>query len=482
MEQSTRKTEPGGHFLASARRFRPVRFDEVLGQSHVVRSIRGAFVLGRVAPAYLFAGPRGVGKTTVARLIAKALNCTRRQGPDPCNVCDACVSINRSTCIDVREIDAASHTGVDNMRDVCETVRYPPTAVAYKVYIIDECHMLSKGAFNAFLKTLEEPPSHVVFILATTEPEKVPDTVKSRCQQFRFAPARPEEIVASLNRVLEARGDLSLSGPQRQRLLQHLAKAADGSFRDALSLLDQVVAIMGSEGDVQAALDVLGVTPWAVLEELADTIVRGDAAGALAAVDRHLRAGIDPRQLVEGLADLFRAIMVQHISPALDELTPLERDALAKVKTHAKTLPLDHILRCIDLFWAAMERFRQQVDQRTVVEVALVKACSLGQTIQLPQLIERLAALERGAARSVGKQAARVADPRRAVSPGVPGVPAAEPHHRAAPEPRRPAEDTPEPPACDNGRPAREDTSPSVRRVIDLFEGVVVDGSWYSQT
>jgi DNA polymerase III subunit gamma/tau len=259
-------------YLVLARKWRPQTFEEVVGQEVVVKTLKNAILKGRIAQAYLFSGPRGVGKTSTARILAKALNCAEGPTPYPCNRCQSCNDITSGTSLDVIEIDGASHTGVDNIRELKEAVSYKPMRSRYKVYIIDEVHMLSQSAFNALLKTLEEPPSHVVFIFATTEPHKVPLTVLSRCQRFEFRRIPTELIFEHLKKIAEAEGIFI-----DQKALKLLAEKADGSLRDAQSLLDQVAAYAGGEKiSEEMVKEVLGIPERWMLEKLAQSLGRGD--------------------------------------------------------------------------------------------------------------------------------------------------------------------------------------------------------------
>ncbi|RMF77613.1 MAG: DNA polymerase III subunit gamma/tau, partial [Nitrospirae bacterium] len=309
----------------TALRFRPQRFDELVGQETVVRTLKGALARGRIAPGYLFSGPRGVGKTTTARLLAKGLNCERLEGGEPCGTCTPCREVAEGRFVDVIEIDGASNTGVDNIRDLREQAAYLPAAGRTKVYVIDEVHMLSKGAFNALLKTLEEPPPHVVFIFATTELHKVPATIVSRCQRFEFRRIREAEIVAQLARVAEHDGIAV-----EEAALWEIAVAAEGSLRDAESLFDQVVAF----GEVTAATvqEVLGLVDRGVLSEAVRRIAARDRAGLLALVDEVVAAGHALDLFVRGLAEQLRHLLVLRLAgAAAAELVPLaegQRQAL----------------------------------------------------------------------------------------------------------------------------------------------------------
>ena len=294
-------------YLVLARKWRPQSFEELLGQDPVVKTLRNAILKGRIAHAYLFSGPRGVGKTSTARIFAKALNCVQGPTAFPCNSCEACLEITNGTAVDVLEIDGASHTGVDNIRELRETVAYKPIKLRYKVYIIDEVHMLSTSAFNALLKTLEEPPEHVVFIFATTEPQKVPLTVLSRCQRFEFRRIPKEVILRHLEHICEAEGIEAT-----QEALRLLAEKASGSMRDAQSLLDQVAAYSGgSPIDGEMVREVLGIPDRSALRQVVDRLREGDYRGAAAVVDDLYERGVPLEEFLRELMGYLRDLLFE---------------------------------------------------------------------------------------------------------------------------------------------------------------------------
>jgi DNA polymerase-3 subunit gamma/tau len=297
-----------------ARKWRPQTFDAVVGQEPITRTLRNALAADRIAHAYLFAGPRGVGKTTTARLLAKALLCGRRQGPEPCGACLACQELVAGTLVDVLEIDGASNRGIDEIRTLRENVKYAPARGRYKVYIIDEVHQLTEAAFNALLKTLEEPPPHVVFILATTQPQGLPPTVLSRCQRFDFKPIAPELLSASLERILQAeKVEFDAAA------IPLLVRSAEGSLRDALSLLDTALAYGGGRLDADSLAHLLGASAPAQVRAFSGALVARDGAGALEAIDRAAREGEDLvllcREVVEGLRRLLLLKVAPRLAP-----------------------------------------------------------------------------------------------------------------------------------------------------------------------
>ncbi|MGQ9512861.1 DNA polymerase III subunit gamma/tau [Thermodesulfitimonas sp.] len=335
--------------VALYRQWRPQRFAEVVGQEHVTRTLRYALEKGKVAHALLFAGPRGTGKTSTARILAKALNCANGPAPEPCNTCPECLAITAGTALDVLEIDAASRRGIDEVRELRERVKLAPVAARHKVYIVDEAHMLTTEAANALLKTLEEPPPRVYFILATTEPHKMPVTILSRCQRFDFRRIRTELISRHLERVLEATG--SRAAPAALKLI---AQAAEGSLRDALGLLDQVLALGQGEVGEETVADLLGKVRLSALEEMVAFLHRGDAAGALRLLQEIDQAGKDVTLFVRDLLALLREEMLNHI---------LTGKVMAP-----------RLIRCLEELSRALEEMRVAVIKTLPVELALVRA------------------------------------------------------------------------------------------------------------
>lgn len=295
-------------YMVLARKWRPQIFDDLTGQEPIARILKNALANNKVAHAYIFSGPRGVGKTSTARILAKALNCENGPTPDPCGKCQSCIAVADGSSIDVSEIDGASNTGVDNIRDLREKIRYAPSAGPYKVYIIDEAHMLSTSAFNALLKTLEEPPPHVIFVLATTEPKKIPPTVLSRCQHLPFSRISGHKIKDRLQTIARSEGITVASPP-----LEMIARAADGSMRDALTLLDQITSFSDdiTASDVQ---DLLGITDAETLARLADSVIDGNSKEIIALIATLTDSGTDLKSFTRDFLQFIRNLLVAKIT------------------------------------------------------------------------------------------------------------------------------------------------------------------------
>ncbi len=363
-----------------ARKWRPQVFDAVVGQDPVTRTLRNALSSGRVAHAYLFTGPRGVGKTTTARLLAKALACTARTGPEACGACPSCQDFASGAPVDVMEIDAASNTSVDDIRTLRENVKYAPARGRFKVYIVDEVHMLSGAAFNAFLKTLEEPPAHVVFVLATTDPKKIPATVLSRCQRFDFRPITPEQLTESLTRILQQEGV-----PFEPGALPVLIRAAEGSLRDALSLLDTAIAYGEGKLDEAGVARLLGSSSPVHVRGFVGALLARDGAAALEAIDRAATGGEDLGALCREAIEMARRLLVLKVATGAPfaDLTPAEA---ADLRAAAEPVSADELIYVLRAFLDADGEMRRSPHPRVELEIAAVRATQRPQ----PQAIETL--------------------------------------------------------------------------------------------
>lgn len=360
-------------YQVSARKHRPMTFSEVTGQAHVVKTLTNALTSGRTAHAYLFSGMRGVGKTTMARILAKALNCDKGSTPNPCLKCPSCLEIGSGTSFDVMEIDGASSNSVDDVREMRETIKTGPARGRYRVYIIDEVHMLSTAAFNALLKTLEEPPAHVVFVFATTEAHKIPQTILSRCQHFTFRRIPRREIIDTLQRVAKAEG-IAID----ERSLSALARASDGSMRDALSLMDQAVAFGGKRVAADDLMTLLGSVPHELLRGVLDATLAREASSALRSLAAVQDYGCDVRQFSGELMEHVRNLLVAKVVADADDLIELGPEEQAEIKADAGRLSLDHIQELFRVFLEAEDGIRTSQHPWYVVEMAVVRACRVG--------------------------------------------------------------------------------------------------------
>ena len=373
------------------RKYRPQDFDEVVGQEPVVRTLKNAIAGGQVRQAYLFAGPRGTGKTSLARILAKGLNCEQGPTPNPDKTCHACVAIANGTSLDVVEMDAASQRGIDDIREIRERVVLQPAEGRYKVYILDEAHQLTDAAWNALLKLIEEPPPHLVFVFCTTDLAKVLPTVRSRCQTFVFQRPRLGELVSYLRRVADGE---TIDAPDQA--LSLIARGARGSHRDAVSTLDQLSAATGGQVTVQAVLQLLGAVEEEALFRLCDLVVDQDTAGALTFVEELAAQGQDLGRLVLDLLEHLRALMlVQHMGEVPDSL-PLTDETRERLRAQANQLGEPTVIRLIDLLGVAVEDMRQGGDPRLPLELALVKVTRAGADLSRESIAYRLDQLERG--------------------------------------------------------------------------------------
>lgn len=378
-------------YQALYRKWRPNTFEDVKGQEHIVTTLKNQIKLDRIGHAYLFCGTRGTGKTTVAKVFAKTVNCLHPVDGSPCNECAMCRAIDAQTSMNVIEIDAASNNGVDNIREIREEVSYSPTEGRFKVYIIDEVHMLSAGAFNALLKTLEEPPSYVIFILATTESHKIPITILSRCQRYDFKRITIDTIAGRLGELIE-KENLDVE----ERAVRYIAKAADGSMRDALSLLDQCVAFyINSRLTYDNVLEVLGAVDTSVFSRLLRCILQQNVTESVYLLEDIVVQGRELYQFVMDFTWYLRNLMLAQNADNLEDILDISTENLAALKEEAKMIKPEIVMRYIRVFSELSGQMRYSTQKRVLLEVALVKLCKPSMEKNLDSILNRLANIEK---------------------------------------------------------------------------------------
>ena len=389
-------------YLVLARKWRPQSFEEVVGQPHVVQTLTNAISAERIAHAYLLSGARGIGKTSVARILAKALNCAQGPSPTPCNECESCKEITGSASLDVLEIDGASNRGINEIRELRENIRYRPAKSPYKIYIIDEVHMLTKEAFNALLKTLEEPPPHVIFIFATTESHRIPITIISRCQLFEFRRIAVNAIVEHLRHIVQEEG-IEISDVS----LRLLAKEAEGSMRDAQSLLEQMIAFSGKNIDDKDLLEILGVIDRQALLDTAAAILSGDAVRCLEIVERLYLHGHDLRRFCQELAAHFRNLLVVKVSDEPQKLVDLTEAELTELKEQAANVSSATLQQFFHFLLKGEEEIRRSSNSKLVLEMSLLRLVQLPQVMDIDTVISQVHELEQRISRG-GPSAAEI--------------------------------------------------------------------------
>ncbi len=376
-------------YMALYRKWRPKSFEDVFGQENITKTIKNEIKTHRISHAYLFCGTRGTGKTSTAKIFAKAVNCMNPIDFNPCDECESCKSINEGNSIDVFEIDAASNRGIDDIRDLREAVRFAPTMGKYKVYIIDEVHMLTNEAFNALLKTLEEPPEFVLFILATTEPHKLPATILSRCQRFDFKRISVEDIIRRLEMVCEEE-ELSVE-PSALRLI---ARNSDGALRDALSILDQCSVFTGQQISYDDVLQVLGIVNNELLFKISQAILKEDCAETILLVEELSSGGKDMNQFIKDLLTHYRNLLMTKVVEKVEDVVEMTKEAIELLKSQAQTYTKENIIRCINILSEVENTAKWSSQPRIMLEVALVKMCKMESDSTIDGFQARLSKLE----------------------------------------------------------------------------------------
>lgn len=369
--------------------YRPKNFSDVIGQEHIVRTLKNQIENNNVGHAYLFCGTRGTGKTSTAKIFSRAVNCTNLHNDEPCNECENCREILEDKTMDVVEIDAASNNSVDDIRELRENVKYSPAKAKYKVYIIDEVHMLSQGAFNALLKTLEEPPSYVIFILATTEPHKIPATILSRCQRFDFKRVTVKDISSRMRYICEKEGIEA-----DEKALNLIARNSQGALRDALSILDQCISFEGNKISYNDVIELLGSVNIEQLFDLAESIIKEDTRKSLQILNDFIIWGKDVRNLVNDLIDHFRNLMVCKISNDLDEIISLPEETIDLLKQQAETIGTNNLIRILNILSEAQDGMKISSNPRVLMEVTMMKIAQPMFDESKEALIKRIENLE----------------------------------------------------------------------------------------
>ncbi|MGC2160400.1 MAG: DNA polymerase III subunit gamma/tau [Silvibacterium sp.] len=421
-----------------ARKYRPQRFSDVIGQDHVTRTLLNALAQDRVAHGYIFSGHRGIGKTTIARILAMALNCRteigtpQRPTPEPCGVCDSCTEVRAGNAVDVIEIDAATNRGIDEIRELRDAARYRPARDRFKIYILDEAHQITDAAFNALLKTLEEPPDHIVFMMATTQPEDIPQTIRSRCQHFSFHAVKFDDILAQLRDIA---GKENISA--EEAALAQLAEAGDGSMRDALSIMDQAIASAPQENghahlDAEQVRELMGTVPNTVFERLMESISECRSAGVIEELNRLLNAGNSASQLARQFVHYLRNTLMARIDGESSELLQISPDERARAARSATLFSEEDLTRFLQVMLRTFDELNYRQEQRFHLELGLIKLVHLGRLLPVEELLSKFPVPTSGSAPASPR-------PQVAASRPATSAEAARPTTATPPEPPKPA-------------------------------------------
>ena len=378
-------------YTALYREWRPQNFYDIVGQEHITTTVKNQILNDRIAHAYLFCGTRGTGKTTTAKVFAKALNCLDLHDGEPCNKCEMCKKINEGLAIDVTELDAASNNGVDKIRDIIDDVKYPPQECRFKVYIMDEVHMLSTGAVNAFLKTLEEPPKNVIFILATTDPQKLPITILSRCQRFDFKRINNNEITARLRRIVNEQNALA-----DDKSLNLIARVSDGAMRDALSILDQAISMGNGAVEYDVLVNMLGLVTNDNLFNLTNAVIQRNVEKSISIIDEVVYAGKDLYLFIKDLINHYRNILMAKVTNNPEEVLDMSEENIALIKEQASKVRAEEVMRCIRILQEAEGNAKLSKQARLYLELSIIKMCKIEYDTSNEVILSRINKLEEG--------------------------------------------------------------------------------------
>jgi len=376
-------------YTALYREWRPKNFEDVVGQEHITTTLKNEIINDRIAHAYLFCGTRGTGKTSTAKVMAKALNCLNLRNGEPCNECEMCKKINSGLAIDVTELDAASNNGIDKIRDIIDDTKYPPQEAKFKVYIMDEVHMLSVGAVNAFLKTLEEPPKNVIFILATTDPQKLPITILSRCQRFDFKRINQKEICARLRKITD-----SQNIECEQKSLELISRVCDGAMRDALSILDQAIAMGENEIKYEDLISILGLVTNEYLFDITNSILDRNIEKAILIVDKMVYAGKDIQLFIKDFINHFRNLLMVKVTKNPEEVLDMSIENITLIKEQGRKIRVEEIMRIIRILQDAENNSKMSKQSRLYLELSIIKMCKIEYDTSSEVILTRINKLE----------------------------------------------------------------------------------------
>lgn len=441
-------------YTALYREWRPKTFEDVIGQEHITTTLKNQILNDRIAHAYLFCGTRGTGKTSTAKVFAKALNCLNLKDGEPCNECENCKRINEGLLMDVTELDAASNNGVDKIRDIIDDAKYPPQEAKFKIYIMDEVHMLSTGAVNAFLKTLEEPPKNVIFILATTDPQKLPITILSRCQRFDFKRIGNETIVNRLRTIVDAKGVFA-----EDKSLQLIARVSDGAMRDSLSILDQAIAMGDGKVDYDELVGMLGLVTNEYLFQIVSACIERDVEKSMQIIDKIVYAGKDVYLFIKDLIAHYRNLLMVKVTNNPEEVLDMALENIQLLKDQAERIRVEEIMRCIRIFQECESDAKATKQARLYLELSVIKVCKIQYDTSNEVILARINKLE-GALKSGKIQVSQVS------AKGETPVSAEQPKKAVATQPKKVVDNTP---IDENSNLTLDDIKRSWKDILENF-------------